>query len=143
MWARAQIVALRKAGLVPSKIVEIVKKPNGRPVTSRAVRKTWEKSKANPHWRGEQGVFGGRGLWHGAPRFGLARHGWGRFGLGIVWLGSLRLGLDRLGLARHVVSQVGSGPPLFRWGGIGLVRFCSAWLGSVAPAPKNLAALAA
>ena len=132
MWARAQIVALRKAGHVPSKIVTIVKKPNSRPVTSRAVRKTWEKSKANPHWRGEQGVFGGRGLWHGAPRFGLARHGSSRFGLGhrMAWLAPPGLGSAGPGLARCVPGRLRPAPVQMGGDRLGLVLLDFAWLGS-------------
>jgi hypothetical protein len=95
-------------------------------------QKTWEKSKANPHWHGEQGFFGGRGLWHEAPRFGLAMHGSIRFGLGhrMAWLAPPGLGSVGPGLACCVPGQLRPAPVQMGGDRLGLVLLDLAWLGN-------------
>ena len=92
MWARAQIVALRKAGHVLSKIVKIVKKPNGRPVTSSAVRKHGRRAKQTHIGVGSKVSLVGAAC--GTARRDSAWLGMARAASAsaIVWLGSLRLG---------------------------------------------------
>ena len=54
VWARGQTVGLKKAGIGPTEIAKVVRKPNGQRVPTRAVKLTIQKSEAHPRWRGER-----------------------------------------------------------------------------------------